>query len=129
MVIGSRRSISHAVPLSWFSFLSFSLFPFHRSRSRATQFREVCRSKNSNGRPIEPVKLRTIALVNHYIKILYHPVHARRLSTSIAREGAAPRHFTIVSSRIFTPSLQSTSSSFLPGPLTHFPIPSSIFTV
>jgi len=44
-----------------------------RRGSQATQFRKVCRSKNSNGRPIPPVKWRTIALVNHYIKILYRP--------------------------------------------------------
>ena len=45
----------------------------HHHASQATQFRKVCRSKNSNGRPIPPVKWRTIALVNHYIKILYRP--------------------------------------------------------
>lgn len=41
------------------------------SSCQATQFRKVCRSKNSNGRPIPPVKWRTIVLVKHYIKILY----------------------------------------------------------
>lgn len=50
----------------------------HRA-SQATQFRKVCRSKNSNGRPIPPVKWRTIALVNHYIKILYRPPCSRHL--------------------------------------------------
>lgn len=45
----------------------------HRRASRTAQFRKVCRSKNSNGRSIAAVKWRTIALVNHYIKILYHP--------------------------------------------------------
>lgn len=49
----------------------------HRRASQATQFRKVCRSKNSNGRPIPPVKWRTIALVNHYIKILYRPPYSR----------------------------------------------------
>lgn len=49
----------------------------HRRASQATQFRKVCRSKNSNGRPIPLVKWRTIALVNHYIKILYRPPCSR----------------------------------------------------
>lgn len=58
----------------------------HRRASEATQFRKVCRSKNSNGSPIPPVKWRTIALVNHYIKILYRP----------APPECSPRHLPLL---------------------------------
>lgn len=59
----------------------------HRRTSQATQFRKVCRSKNSNGRPIPLVKWRTIALVNHYIKILYRPPCSRHLPSTSSPPG------------------------------------------
>lgn len=66
----------------------------HRRASQATQFRKVCRSKNSNGRPIPLVKWRTIALVNHYIKILYRPPCSRHLPST-----SSPRPLLPLSSR------------------------------
>lgn len=86
--------------------------------ARSTQFREVCRSKNSNGRPIETVKLRTIALVNHYIKILYRSVHA---SLSTVLPSAAPPcpspspYFFMRFSSTYSPFYSVSSPSFRPN--------------
>ena len=69
----------------------------------ATQFRKVCRSKNSNGRPIPPVKWRTIALVNHYIKILYRPPCSRHLPLP-------NHHYHLLRSSRFSRFLQTVTS-------------------
>lgn len=63
----------------------------HRRASRTAQFRKVCRSKNSNGRSIAAVKWRTIVLVNHYIKILYHPPRCRTPPPMISFHSASFR--------------------------------------
>lgn len=79
-----------------------------------TQFRKVCRSKNSNGRSIAPVKWRTIALVNHYIKILYRPPVSTDAPTQVASSPSSLPSFErfLPSSWVTTTITTTTSTTF-----------------